>query len=113
MWEWFCSVAPELAKVVGGGLVFILAREALGHLRLPKDVRAALARLRPLSVEAVERARLTPTPWDDVWTGLADELLQQLADDGVQVTPEVRAKVATHVARVERNTRKAVAKAAK
>lgn len=111
MWEWLVGVAPELAKVIGGGLVVILAREALERLRLSKEVRSALAQLRPLSAAAVDRARLTPGPWDDVWTELADSLLQRLVEDGVEVTPEVKAKVAADVAAAERKARKSKKKA--
>lgn len=111
LWEWLVGVAPELAKVIGGGLVVILAREALERLRLPKEVRAALAQLRPLSAVAVERAKLTQDPWDNVWTELADALLQRLAQGGVEVTPEVKAKVAADVAAAERKARKAKKKA--
>lgn len=111
LWEWLVGVAPELAKVIGGGLVVILAREVLERLRLPTEVRSALAQLRPLSAAAVERAKLTMDPWDNVWTELADALLQRLAQGGVEVTPEVKAKVAADVAAAERKARRAKKKA--
>lgn len=107
MWAAVLEELPKVAIAVGGALAAWGVPRLLERLRLPKEVRAALAKTRPLAARAVEYARSTPTPWDDVGAELWEQMLDLLAGEGIEVTPEIDVIVAKKVAQAARQAKKA------